>query len=70
MLPDVLNNKNYCTYQGYYHTDQTLPIEYFTPAVERPNSVSPHTLDFTYLFVADVDNPDFTVTGEGRTSAR
>jgi len=65
-LPEFLSNKNYCTYQGYYDTDQTIPIEYFTPAVERPNFISPHALDFTYLFVADVDNPDFMVTGEGR----
>jgi hypothetical protein len=27
--------------------------------------LNPHTLDFTYLFHRDVDNPDFRLVGEG-----
>jgi hypothetical protein len=58
-------DKNFCEYKGYYHTDYTLPSEYFLPDVERPADVQPHTLDFTYLFQRDGDNPDFRLMGEG-----
>lgn len=58
-------DKNFCEYKGYYHTDYTLPSEYFLPDVERPAGLHPHTLDFTYLFHRDVDNPDFRLLGEG-----
>jgi hypothetical protein len=58
-------NKNFCEYRGYYHTDYTLPSEYFRPDVERPAGLRHHTLDFTYLFHRDVDNPDFRLLGEG-----
>jgi len=57
-LPNVLLGKNFCEYRGYYHTDYTLPSEYFSSAVERPPNLQPHRLDFTYLFDASVDNPD------------
>jgi hypothetical protein len=58
-------DKNFCEYRGYYHTDYTLPSEYFLPDVERPAGLRPHMLDFTYLFHRDVDNPDFRLLGEG-----
>jgi hypothetical protein len=65
-LPGALRSKNHCTYEGYYHTDYTLPSEYFQQDVERPNSITPHRLDFTYLFDNAVDNPAFSAMGEGR----
>jgi hypothetical protein len=64
-LSDKVADKNFCEYRGYYHTDYTLPSEYFLPDVERAAGVIAHTLDFTYLFHRDVDNPDFRLMGEG-----
>lgn len=65
-LPGFLRDKNYCSYLGYYHTDVTIPSEYFTPDVLRPNSQQSRLLDFTYLFDERVDNPAFITMGEGR----
>jgi len=58
-------DKNCCEYKGYYHTDYTLPSEYFFPDIVRPTQITPHVLDFTYLFKRGVDNPDFRLLGEG-----
>ena len=65
-LPSLLADKNHCTYWGAYHTDVTLPAEYFRSDVERPHDLPTHNLDFTYLFGKDTDNPDFELMGEGR----
>jgi hypothetical protein len=65
-LPAFLADKNYCEYQGYYHTDVTVPSEYFLPDVKRPSNVETHILDFTYLFHEHVENPAFETMGEGR----
>jgi hypothetical protein len=65
-LPGFLKDKNFCNYEGFYHTDITLPSEYFLADVERPAHISTHNLDFTYLFHEDVDNPDFEAMGRGR----
>ncbi len=65
-LPDGLANKNYNEYLGHYHTDYTVPSEYFVADVERPSALRDHILDFTYLFRPGVDNPEFTTMGEGR----
>lgn len=65
-LPDFLSGKNHCEYFGYYHTDFTLPSEYFLSDVARPSELSGHTLDFTYLFDPSVDNPAYKTMGEGR----
>jgi len=65
-LPKVLSDKNYCEYLGRYHTDYTIPSDFFCPDVERPMDVPTHILDFTYLFHRSADNPDFTTMGEGR----
>lgn len=65
-LPKNLAEKDYCAYQGWYHTDYTLPKEYFLPNVERPQAVERHGLDFTYLFNKHVDNLAFETMGEGR----
>jgi hypothetical protein len=69
-LPAFLKDKNFCNYKGYYHTDHTLPSEYFVADVERSERVTPHKLDFTYLFVNQPDNPDFTTIGTGRRVRR
>lgn len=65
-LPPSLRDKNFCEYAGYYHTDVTLPSEYFRAEVERPADVRERTLDFTYLFDSKLDNPDYRVVGVGR----
>jgi hypothetical protein len=65
-MPQSLKGKNYCEYKGYYHTDYTLPSEYFTPYVSRPDTIEPFALDFTYLFHKDVNNPDYWTMGEGQ----
>jgi hypothetical protein len=61
----VVADKNFCEYRGYYHTDYTLPSEYFRPEIERPKDIKVHSLDFTYLFDKSLDNPDFKLMGEG-----
>jgi hypothetical protein len=65
-LPTFLQDRNHCTYRGWYHTDITVPSEYFRADVERPASVSSHELDFTYLFDTDLSNPDYITTATGR----
>ena len=65
-LPRALAAYNHCAYQGHYHTDYTLPSEYFVADVERPSAVGVHNLDFTYLFDDSLDNPDHLTMGEGR----
>jgi hypothetical protein len=65
-LPASLAGKNYCEYRGFYHTDYTVPSEYFFPAVDRPMSTRTHELDFSYLFDTAFDNPDFDRVGIGR----
>lgn len=65
-LPKDLDNKNCREYAGFYHTDITIPSEYFLSDIERPYSISPQQLDFTYLFDNSLDNPDYINMGEGR----
>lgn len=65
-LPSDLSDKDFREYSGYYHTDYTIPSEYFLPDVTRPENLCIHTLDFSYLFDHSIDNPDFTTMGEGR----
>jgi hypothetical protein len=64
-LPKDLSGKNHCKYAGYYHTDVTLPSEYFAPDVERPASTPRLELDFTYLFDASISNLDYFTMGAG-----
>src|SRR6202040_2365977 len=58
-LPIDLSGKNCREYLGYYHTDMTLPREYFVAEVLRPTYIKSRLLDFTYLFDKALDNPDF-----------
>jgi hypothetical protein len=65
-LPSKLESKNFCSYRGYYHTDFTLPSEYFRPEVERPGEIKAFdNLDFTYLFRDSLDNPSHETMGQG-----
>ena len=65
-LPKFLQDRDYCEYRGYYHTDITVPSEYFDGAVNRPDAQQAKALDFTYLFDERTINPDFTTTATGR----
>lgn len=65
-LPARLSDKNFCEYKGYYHTDFTLPSEYFLNCVERPLETKSYSLDFTYLFRRGLENPEFITMGEGQ----
>jgi hypothetical protein len=65
-LPPTLAGKNHCVYSGWYHTDYTVPAEYFRATVERPSDTIKHNLDFTYLFWDDVENPAHETMGTGR----
>jgi len=65
-LPRDLAIYNHCTYHGYYHTDFTIPSEYFLPDAQRPARQAAFELDLTYLFDETLDNPDFDRMGEGR----
>ena len=65
-LPKLLENKNYCEYAGYYHTDYTIPDEYFSASVHRPLSTKQWKLDFTYLLANNVKDPDNTRLLQGQ----
>jgi hypothetical protein len=65
-LSPYLKDFNYCEYQGYYHTDMTVPSEYLRPDIKRPADIKPRCLDFTYLFDVDVNNPSNVTMGTGR----
>jgi hypothetical protein len=64
-LPRFLQEFEHRYYEGYYHTDFTLPSDYFTPIVERPHNHS-IPLDLTYLTESGVANPDHILMGAGR----
>ena len=64
-LTGNLAGRNHCTYLGRYHTDVTIPSEYFLPNVARPAGLQDHLLDFTYLFHDHIENPDYVIVGEG-----
>ena len=64
-LPASLQGKNHCEYEGLYHTDITLPQEFFFPSIERPTDLPIHRLDFTYLFDRSLNNPDHLMAGVG-----
>jgi hypothetical protein len=64
-LPKSLAGMNWCQYGGLYHTDQSIPSEYFTPAELRPKGPKHDALDLTYLFNDSPDNPDYQLMGVG-----
>ena len=65
-LPKMLQGLDYSKYEGWYHTDVTVPSEYFRADIERPAEQEVKMLDFTYLFHDDIDNPDYITTSKGR----
>jgi hypothetical protein len=65
-LPKILAGKDYTVYEGWYHTDITIPSVFFRADVERPHDQEPSRLDLTYLFHDDIDNPDHLTVGKGR----
>jgi len=65
-IPPDLQDKNFCEYEGFYHTDYTIPTCYFSRTVDRPPQLDPFALDFTYLFRSDVENPAFATMGKGQ----
>jgi len=65
-LSAMLSGFDYCAYKGFYHTDYSIPSEYFLPDVARSKGIEARDLDFTYLFHKDLDNPDHDRMGEGR----
>jgi hypothetical protein len=67
-LPASFEDKDYCSYGGLYHTDVTIPSEYFRADVQRQQDLEPksYSLDFTYLFDSSLDNPDHVRMGIGR----
>jgi hypothetical protein len=65
-LPKQLVGKDHRSYKGYYHTDITIPSEYFTTDIARSKNCEVYSLDFTYLYDKDLSNPDFITMGEGR----
>lgn len=72
-LPRNVADRDWCEYFGYYHTDITIPSEYFRADVERPAEINGHLLDFTYLFDNRIDNSAFENMGTGirvRTQSR
>jgi len=70
-LPRKLMDRDCSQYFGYYHTDFTLPSDYFRADIERPSDVEGNLLDLTYLFKDEIDNPAFKSMGTGiRVRAR
>jgi hypothetical protein len=64
-VPPKLQLMNYKDYDGWYHTDVTVPSDYFHPDVNRPAAVVKKKLDFTYLFDDSIENPAYETTGLG-----
>lgn len=65
-LPSNLAGKDFRQYRSYYHTDFTLPSEYFLSDIQRPQHCSARSMDLTYLHHADLSNPDYLTMGVGR----
>ncbi|MBI1369800.1 MAG: hypothetical protein GC162_14235 [Planctomycetes bacterium] len=65
-LPPDLQGKSHCVYRGHYHTDYTIPSEYFIPNVARPQGTPEHRLDLTYMFDDRTVNPAHVTMGEGQ----
>jgi hypothetical protein len=64
-LPQALSGFSCSQYSGFYHTDFTLPSEYFQESDARPAEIGAWALDFTYLFDRQPENVDFIRMGEG-----
>lgn len=56
------------SYKGKYHTDCTIPAEYFDPGADRPAGLPDHELYFTYLH--RTSDTDFESMGLGEEILR
>lgn len=65
-LPPMLADKDFRSYRSYYHTDFTLPSEYFLANVQRPAGCKARDMDLRYFFDADLENADRLTMGMGR----
>lgn len=65
-LPSFLADKDFRHYMSYYHTDFTIPSEYFLPDINWPSHCKARTMEFTYLFDTGINNPDYMTMGAGR----
>jgi len=69
--PSGIKGKERRNYEGWYHTDHTIPSPYFALDIERPAAVTdPHNLDFSYLWDDSDDNPDHQTMGLGERLPR
>lgn len=60
----ILKEMDWATYLGWYHTDITVPSEYFLAQQERPSGITcPFALDFSYLH--DKRGPDYKKLAQG-----
>lgn len=65
-LPKNLAGKDCRQYHGYYHTDITIPSEYFLSEIQRPAQCEVKELDFSYLYDENTKNVDHITMGKGR----
>jgi hypothetical protein len=64
-LPGNLDKYSKDFYLGLYHTDVSVPEEYFDPRQDRPNHINEQQLEFSYLH-REVD-PDYETMALGWT---
>jgi hypothetical protein len=62
-----LREYNEDLYRGKYHTDWTIPAEYFDPSPDRPDGLADHDLYFTYLH--RTSDEDYETMGLGEEIA-
>jgi hypothetical protein len=60
-LAKDLKDQDWREYDGWYHTDITLPVLYFRDDQNRPLSAKKLDLDFTYIYHDAPSNPDHKV---------
>jgi len=68
--PQAIKDKNRRTYDGWYHTDFTIPTLYFRPDQFRPADAAKQDLDFSYLWDDSVDDPDHQTMAKGERVPR
>jgi hypothetical protein len=64
-LPRLLEDRDYREYAGWYHTDWTVPSDYFQPAARRPDDIEEMRLDFRYLYDDSPENLAHQTMGRG-----
>jgi hypothetical protein len=64
-MPSALSQFRADYYEGYYHTDHSIPKSYFESAVRRPADITAQPLDLTYIWLNSVENPAHRTMWEG-----